>query len=118
MPGTVSRLLIDLLDKVLVDFDEGLMRKLAAGLGIGGLGHLTNGERVGAKLRKRVVQFLLGGTLDQIETMQNEIGKSQRTLAGESCFVATMTIEELGRVNEFVYVGISVFKLDGGWSLW
>jgi hypothetical protein len=118
MPGTVSRLLIDLLDKVLVDFDEGLMRERAAGLGVGGLGHLTNGKCLRLKLLKRVVQFLLGGTLDQIETMQNEIGKSQRTLAGESCFVATMTIEELGRVNEFVYVGISVFKLDGGWSLW
>jgi len=42
---------------------------------------------------------LLGGTLDQIETVQNEIGKSQRTLAGEGCFVAAMTIKELGRVN-------------------
>jgi len=99
MPGTVSRLLIDLLDKVPVDFDEGLMRKLATGLGIGGLGHLANGERMGAKLRKRVVQFVLGRTLDQIEPMQNEIGKGQRTLAGEGCFVTTMAIKELGRVN-------------------
>jgi len=72
------------------------MRELAAGLGVGGLGHLTNREGVGTKLRKRVVQFVLGGTLDQIETMQNEIGKSQRTLAGKGCFVTTMAIKELG----------------------
>jgi len=74
--------LIDVLDDVLVDFDEGLMRKLTAGLGIGGLGHLTNGVCLRLKLLKRVVQLLLGGTLNQIETVQNEIGKGQRTLAG------------------------------------
>ncbi len=50
MPGTVARLLIDVLDELLIDFDEGLMRKLAAGLGVGGFRHLANGERVGAKL--------------------------------------------------------------------
>lgn len=99
MPCTVSRLLIDVLDDLLVDFDESLMRKLAAGLGIGGLGHLTNGKRVWLKLLKGIVQFLLSRALDQIEAMQDEVGKSQRTLAGESCFVTAMAIKELGRVN-------------------
>ena len=96
MPRTIPRLLVDVFDDMPVDFDEGLMRKLATGLGISRLGHLANRERVGLKLLKGVVQFLLGGTLDQIETVQDEIGKGQRTLAGEGRFVAAMTIKELG----------------------
>jgi hypothetical protein len=99
MPSTVSQLLIDLLDKVLVDSDEDLIGKLATGLGIGRLGHLTSGERVWAKLRKRVVQLFLSKALGQIETMQDETGKGQRTLAGEGCFVTPMAIKKLVRAN-------------------
>ena len=96
MPRTIPRLLVDVFDDMPVDFDEGLMRKLATGLGISRLGHLANRECMRLKLLKGVVQLLLGGTFDQIETVQDEIGKGQRTLAGEGRFVAAMAFEELG----------------------
>ena len=59
-----------------------------------------------------VVEFLLCRAFDQIQAMQHQRGKGQGSIASESGVFGAVSGNKFGRMNQFIYTGISIFKLD------
>jgi len=83
-----------------------------------GLRHALPSCCIGMNQLQGVVEFLLRRAFDQVQAMQHQRRKSQCSVASKIGVFGTVPGNKFGRMNQFIYAGISIFKLDLVCALW
>lgn len=113
MPSSQGKMRFEILNQVLIEFDERLIVEFGTRLGEGGFGQGTDRSvRAMEDLKKRV-QFGLDGAFEKIDHEKNQRRKRQQTGTREVMGSGFMTVDERFRVENifesFAQVG-TIFK--------